>query len=78
LSYKTNLNNDEGEIDHKVSTNYLRTRSTRMLAISGWWSERISGSILFVWQRSCGNVDKIRDLSVHQNNGKISGESKWG
>jgi len=34
LSYKTNLNNDEGEIDHKVSTNYLRTQSTRMLAIS--------------------------------------------
>ena len=35
LSYKTNSNNDEGEIDHKASTNYLRTRSTRMLAISG-------------------------------------------
>ena len=26
---------DEGEIDHKVSTNYLRTRSTRMLTILG-------------------------------------------
>ena len=23
-------------------------------------------------------ADEIKDLSVHQNNGKISGESKWG